>query len=246
MIRSVVKESVRETFDARQDLLRHEIAEFRARLERLNRTLEDRERSKESIIERRVDELLNPNLRWDSSPESSTPFGPNSSGGNGGGPPKDGLFTTLQVQQLRDQGRFDQARFQQLQDPTTVSGAPHLQDDFKLLIGKWECVSHNVSNIKLPQESTVTHPKYVWTIDRTELTSDPGSKSRYALNPNASPKELTVIGNKAMLQCIYELSGDTLRVAFYGRAELARPNSFDVRENPTDSDPLIVIEFKRK
>lgn len=63
--RQSLKNSVTTAFDARQALLRQELAEFRNRLERLAKTLEARERDKAAIIQRRVDELLNPNLNWD-------------------------------------------------------------------------------------------------------------------------------------------------------------------------------------
>jgi hypothetical protein len=63
--RVALRKKVAAAFDARQDMLRLELAEFRGRLDRLLRTFEDRERAKDAIIDRRVDELLNPNLRWD-------------------------------------------------------------------------------------------------------------------------------------------------------------------------------------
>jgi hypothetical protein len=63
--RTAVRKHVTEAFEARQDLLRQELAAFRSRLDDLTRTLEDRQLAKNTIIDRRVDELLNPNLRWD-------------------------------------------------------------------------------------------------------------------------------------------------------------------------------------
>ena len=69
--RPALRKKVAAAFEARQDMLRLELNEFRNRLDRLMRTFEDRERAKDTIIDRRVDELLNPNLRWDE--ESQTP-----------------------------------------------------------------------------------------------------------------------------------------------------------------------------
>ncbi len=69
--RPALRKKVAAAFEARQDMLRLELNEFRNRLDQLMRTFEDRERAKDTIIDRRVDELLNPNLRWDE--ESQTP-----------------------------------------------------------------------------------------------------------------------------------------------------------------------------
>lgn len=63
--RNEMQDEVRRAFEARQESLRKEVAEFRSRIDRLVQTIKDRERSKDAIIERRVEELLNPNLRWD-------------------------------------------------------------------------------------------------------------------------------------------------------------------------------------
>lgn len=67
-----VKESVREAFEARQTQLRQELAEFQARIDRLSRVLDERERLKTEIIDHRVNELLNPNLKWETTDGSSS------------------------------------------------------------------------------------------------------------------------------------------------------------------------------
>lgn len=59
-----VKDAVQQAFDLRQEMLRREVQEFRERLDRLSKTLEEREQGKARIIGRRVDELLNPELGW--------------------------------------------------------------------------------------------------------------------------------------------------------------------------------------
>lgn len=64
-----LKNSVTTAFDARQALLRQELDNFRSRLDRLAKTLEARQRDKNAIIQRRVEELLNPNLNWDATGE---------------------------------------------------------------------------------------------------------------------------------------------------------------------------------
>ena len=56
---------VRKTFLARQELQRAELAEFAARLDRIQQSIEMRDRIADEIINRRVDELLDPNLKWE-------------------------------------------------------------------------------------------------------------------------------------------------------------------------------------
>jgi hypothetical protein len=56
---------VRKTFLARQELQRAELAEFAARLKRIQQTIEMRDKIADKIIDRRVEELLDPNLKWD-------------------------------------------------------------------------------------------------------------------------------------------------------------------------------------
>jgi hypothetical protein len=59
---------VRETFLARQELQRAELAEFAARLKRIQQSIEMRD----TIIDRRVEELLDPNLNWDQNVAAGT------------------------------------------------------------------------------------------------------------------------------------------------------------------------------
>ncbi len=56
---------VRNAFEARQGLQRAELAAFRLRLDALQKRIDDRERRQDEVVKRRVEELLNPNLKWD-------------------------------------------------------------------------------------------------------------------------------------------------------------------------------------
>lgn len=67
----------------------------------------------------------------------------------------------------------------------------------------------------------------------------------YYINAGKKPKELNLVGKGTLFQCIYELNGDMLTIAFYGRSELDRPKSFSVKEKVTDL-PLIVHEYERQ
>jgi hypothetical protein len=63
---------VEQAFGARQRLQREELLEMQRRIYSLASTIEDREKIKEQIIERRVQELLNPALQWPG-PAASAP-----------------------------------------------------------------------------------------------------------------------------------------------------------------------------
>ncbi len=63
--RASLRQAVARAFKARQELLRLELVEFEGRLHRLNAHFGDRERSRETIIDRRVEALIDPNVRWE-------------------------------------------------------------------------------------------------------------------------------------------------------------------------------------
>lgn len=130
-----------------------------------------------------------------------------------------------------------------------------LAAEMKKLKGRW--VSHSFA-IDPQNLAAAAAPRYAWTFDEkggfdekgvkgesTEGGNTATSNFKYTLNPTARPKELTITGERLKLLCIYELQGDNLKVAFYGRAELARPTAFTAKDNPPGADPLSVIEFAR-
>ena len=60
-----LRKSVEREFELRQAQQRQELARLKERLARIERLIEEREKNRERIIERRVEELRNPALRWD-------------------------------------------------------------------------------------------------------------------------------------------------------------------------------------
>ncbi len=74
--RSELRQAVERAFAARQQLQRAETAQMLEQLQRIERKIALREEAKEEIIERRVEELLNPSLQWipeDSQGTAATP-----------------------------------------------------------------------------------------------------------------------------------------------------------------------------
>ncbi|MCA9013409.1 MAG: hypothetical protein KDB01_26850, partial [Planctomycetaceae bacterium] len=63
-LRADLRALVQQTFVARQEIQRAELAEFTRRLQRMQQAIETRERIVDRIVDRRVEELLDPNLNW--------------------------------------------------------------------------------------------------------------------------------------------------------------------------------------
>lgn len=70
--KAVLRDAVRQTFLARQNLQRKELAEFAARLSRIQQSIEMRDKIADKIIDRRVEELLDPNLKWNHNDSGGT------------------------------------------------------------------------------------------------------------------------------------------------------------------------------
>ena len=63
--RSELKAAVRKSFEARQALQRAELADLAQRMKNMQQSIDMRDKLAEKVIERRIEELLNPNLKWD-------------------------------------------------------------------------------------------------------------------------------------------------------------------------------------
>ncbi len=67
----------------------------------------------------------------------------------------------------------------------------------------------------------------------------------YSVNPPRPLKEMWFIDTYK--SCVYELTGDTLRIARYDEdAILDRPHGFTVADQPPGSPPLVVLVLKRE
>lgn len=64
VLRSRLRREVQSSFEARLQLQRAELQKVREQLNRIEKSIETRERIKDEIIEHRVEELLNPELYW--------------------------------------------------------------------------------------------------------------------------------------------------------------------------------------
>ncbi len=62
--------AVRESFEARQSLQRAELAELARRMKRMQQSIDMRDKLADKIVQRRVDDLLNPKLKWEAKENS--------------------------------------------------------------------------------------------------------------------------------------------------------------------------------
>lgn len=70
--RTELRKIVQTSFMLRQRLLRAELLEMQTRLIQTQRSIDMRERITDQIVDRRVEELLNPHLTWDAMPASGS------------------------------------------------------------------------------------------------------------------------------------------------------------------------------
>ncbi len=63
--RSELQAAVRKSFDARQALQRAELADLVRRMQGMQQSIDMRDKLSDKIIERRVEDLLNPSLKWE-------------------------------------------------------------------------------------------------------------------------------------------------------------------------------------
>lgn len=73
-LRSELRDLVQKTFAARQEIQRTELAEFNRRLQKMQQTIDAREQIVDRIVDRRVEELLDPNLNWTHSEDERSPL----------------------------------------------------------------------------------------------------------------------------------------------------------------------------
>jgi uncharacterized protein (TIGR03067 family) len=136
-------------------------------------------------------------------------------------------------------------------NPDRTGGGDDKQSaDAKKLLGKWvsKSVTFDPPFLVVPGE-TRTPAQHTLTFTDKELTwlklvpGEPRSKwemkAPYQLDQTATPKELTSDRHR----CVYELDGDTLKVAMYVSSP-GRPKGFTAKDDPTRQ--VMLIEFARE
>lgn len=76
-LKATLRDAVEATFNERQKMQAGELYGLRQRLNQIEATISTREKNREAIINRRVEELINPDVKWDASsatsPQSPSP-----------------------------------------------------------------------------------------------------------------------------------------------------------------------------
>jgi uncharacterized protein (TIGR03067 family) len=118
--------------------------------------------------------------------------------------------------------------------------------------GSWKVVETRQNGVSVPSDLEYYHwffnagesaASTQWKRDDGEThTADMARRFRFVVNPEASPKELTMYGDNKLIQAIYKWEDGRLVICFYGRSEKDRPGQFpgDGSETPP---PLPMIEF---
>lgn len=119
------------------------------------------------------------------------------------------------------------------------------------LNGSWSVKSIGSGDEKNPISRNFD--RYEWHFDaakktlRTNVLAKDGkgstSENRYVIDASSAPNRLTVYGGNMLLQTIYEVDGDELKVAMFGKAEQERPTSFTAKSK--SAGPLMVFTMKR-
>ena len=116
------------------------------------------------------------------------------------------------------------------------------KNDMAALQGTWSMVSGTQDGKPLP-EDVIKRVKVVVSGDKmTQIMDDRKHEHTYKLNPDKSPKEIDVdLGDGKVGKGIYELKGDTLKVAHGSKPDSPRPKDFTSKEG----SGVMVAEFKR-
>jgi RNA polymerase sigma factor (sigma-70 family) len=114
---------------------------------------------------------------------------------------------------------------------TPAAQGPSAKNDRDLLQGKWTVVSarQNGKDVNADEEAAIKDKPFVFKGDKVTAKGE----CDYSINPSKSPKEMDIVptegpeGEKGMkFRAIYELKGDSLKIAFTGPG-MDRPRAFD-------------------
>lgn len=107
--------------------------------------------------------------------------------------------------------------------------------DLEKLLGAWNMVSVEIDGKTIPApEGGGT---FIFSKDKKVVMKEKGKADKngtFKADASKSPKELDLISSdkdKAVLRAIYQIDGDTLKLAFFGEdAKGKRPTAFDAKK----------------
>ncbi len=98
-------------------------------------------------------------------------------------------------------------------------------DDAKAVLGTWK--AHALSVNGRPEQVIATHTFRLEPDGRSHTLFGDGQRSdwTYTLDPTTTPKRMTWVGagtgNNVTFQCVFEVSGDTMKLGFIGNGKTA-------------------------
>ena len=128
---------------------------------------------------------------------------------------------------------------------TTASATPFDQ----LLQGHWKVESETRGLNAAPIPSRFDW--YIWTFQSNhKVTTKWKRKGRtgqaenhFSLDDSSSPNHLTIYGENMLIQAIFQIDGEEMKVAHFGKSQNARPKSFD--DQRTSAGPLVIQTLRR-
>ena len=113
--------------------------------------------------------------------------------------------------------------------------------DDDLLQGTWQATAFDTGGGKLPPEAQTT--KFIFKDGKLSTSHNgnaPESNGDYKLDATAKPKTIDLIKGKKVDPGIYQLDGDTLKLAIARGPDVKRPTEFK-----SDGMTTVVVTFKR-
>lgn len=224
---------VSEAFEVRQKLQRAELTRLRQRLGRIEQQIAARQRIKDAIVDRRVEGLLHPDVRWDPAHQADNV--------------PSGLTGRSSEQNPATAATADGS---QSPDAMTLSSPAASQaDDRERLVGAWEIVGAQDGGQPLPAEWR--QKSGMVATNRELIFWEAGERAHnrftYELNPSAAPREidLTRQGGQAVGKLypgIYKFEGERLVICFNEDGGMRPAEFISVRRSPEFDTVLMVLE----
>jgi uncharacterized protein (TIGR03067 family) len=117
------------------------------------------------------------------------------------------------------------------------------------LDGVWRVIESKFSHARSGIEK---YDEFFWEFDtetnkvKTKWKVGEGTgegESRFTVDATQTPHHLTIYGDNMLIQAVFELNGDSLKVSYFGKSQVARPKSFE--DTRTDAGPRAEFFLKR-